>query len=242
MTIISELLAALPVEPEPVRDVIIGVNWTMVTSRYCGLGSTLVNSGPHGSGRIRDVGELHYKSAQELATWLDSDNLLEASVGMAALNSLIDVDADRLIQVNAAELLAQECPGRNLVVIGHFPFLSRMKAIARNLWVMEKQPFGDELPEEAAADYLPQADVVAITGTTIINHTIDQLLSFCQPKATVMILGPSTPLAPQLFERGIKYLSGSRVIDEQAARLTIQQGAGFPQVKGVQVVTMVRPD
>jgi len=84
--------------------------------------------------------------------------------------------------------------------------------------------------------------VVAITGTTIINHTIDQLLSFCRPETTVMILGPSTPLVPQLFNRGIKYLSGSRVIDEQDARLTIQQGAGFPQVKGVQVVTMIRDD
>lgn len=242
MNIISELLAALPVEPVPVRNVLIGVNWTMVTSHHSGLGSTLVNSGPHGSGRIRDVGELHNKSAQELAAWLESDNLLEASVGMAAVNSLIEVDPDRLIQVNAAELLAQECPGRNLLVVGHFPFLSRMKSIARNLWVMEKQPFGEELPEEAAGDYMPQADVVAITGTTIINHTIDGLLSLCRPETTVMILGPSTPLVPQLFNRGIKYLSGSRVIDEQAARLTIQQGAGFPQVKGVQVVTMIRDD
>lgn len=242
MSIISELLAHLPQEPVPVRNIVIGVHWTLVTSRYSGLGSTLVNSGPHGSGRMRDVGELLIKSAQDLAAWLESDNLLEASVGMAALNSLIEVDPTRLQQVNAAELIAQECRNRNLAVIGHFPFLDRMKSIARNLWVMEQNPYGEDLPEEAAADYLPQADVIAITGTSIINHTIDHLLALCPPGSTVMILGPSTPLMPKLFEKGIKYLSGSRVIDEDAARLTIQQGAGFPQVKGVQVVTMERED
>ena len=242
MTFISEILSVLPAEPIPVRDVIIGVHWTMVTSKYSGLGSTLVNSGPHGSGRMRDVGNLLTKSAQELAGWLESDNLLEASVGMAALNSLIDVDPHRLTKVNAAELIAEECPGKNLVVVGHFPFLDRMQKLSRNLWVIEKLPYGDDFPEEAAREFIPRADLVAITGTAIINHTIDHLLSLCRPDATVMILGPSTPLVPQLFYRGIKYLSGSRVVDEKAARLTIQQGAGFPQVKGVQVVTMSRGD
>jgi len=58
----------------------------------------------------------------------------------------------------------------------------------------------------------------------------------------VMILGPSTPLMPILFEHGIDYLSGSRIIDETAAIRTIQQGAGFPQVEGVQVVTMVKSE
>jgi uncharacterized protein (DUF4213/DUF364 family) len=54
----------------------------------------------------------------------------------------------------------------------------------------------------------------------------------------VIILGPSTSLTPLLFEKGVSYLSGSRVIDEQAALLTIQQGAIFPQVNGVRLITM----
>jgi len=243
MTFISEILSALPAEPVPVKNVLIGVHWTLVTSKHSGLGSTLVNCGPHGHSHMRDVGNLLEKSAQDLAGWLESDNLLEASVGIAAINSLIDVDENRLRQdVNASEVIKERSKAKNLVIVGHFPFANRMKGIARNLWVIEKNPYGDDFPEEAAQDFIPQADVVAITGTAIINHTIDGLLSLCRPETTVMILGPSTPLVPQLFERGIKYLSGSRVVDEHAARLTIQQGAGFPQVKGVQVVTMVRPD
>lgn len=240
MTIISDLLSTLPRDPIPVQNVVIGVHWTLVTSRFSGLGSTLVNSGPHGSGRMRDVGDLLNKNAQELAGWLESDNLLEASVGMAALNSIIEVPEKQLQPVNAAEVIEREARGKNLAVIGHFPFLERLKAVVRNLWVMEQNPYGDDLPEEAAQEYVPGADVVAITGTAFINHTIENLLPLCRPDALVMILGPSTPLHPMLFDRGISYLSGSRVVDPSAAQLTIQQGAGFPQVKGVQVVTMVK--
>ena len=243
MSLITEFLAHLPVEPIPVRNVIIGVHWTLVTSRRSGLGSTLTNCGPHGHTHMRDVGNLLEKSAQELAGWLESDNMLEASVGIAALNSLIDVDETRLHKdLNAAEVLAENSQGRNLVIVGHFPFARRLKTVAQNMWVIEKNPYGDDFPEEAAQELIPQADVVAITGTAFINHTMQGLLALCKSDAQVMILGPSTPLMPLLFDHGVKYLSGSIVVDEASAIRTIQQGAGFPQIEGVRVVTMVRED
>jgi len=58
----------------------------------------------------------------------------------------------------------------------------------------------------------------------------------------VLILGPSTPLVPLLFDHGIHYLSGSLVLNEADTVRTVQQGASFPQVEGVQVVTMVKDD
>jgi len=189
---------------------------------------------------MRDVGCLLEKSAQELAGWIESDNLLEASLGIAAYNSLIDLDDSKLKEGNASEVLRRECPGKNLAVIGHFPFITKLRDLAANLWVIEKDPHGDDFPEEAAQEYLPRADIAAITGTAFINHTIERLLSLCRPGVPVMILGPSTPLVPLLFDYGVTYLSGSRIIDEAAARLTIGQGASFPQVRGVQVVNMVK--
>lgn len=241
MKLLEMLLDTLPKEPVPVRRVIVGVHWTLVSSKHSGLGSTLVGCGPHGESQVRDVGFLHEKTAQELAQWVLSDNLLEASIGMAALNSLIDVREDQIQTLNAAEVIAKESQDKNLVVIGHFPFAARMKSIARNCWVIEKNPFGDEFPEEAAQTIIPQSDVVAITGTTFINHTIEDLLALCRPEAKVMLLGPSTPLSPLLFRYGVDYLAGSIVVDEDAAINTIQQGAAFPQVKGVRRVTMT-PD
>ena len=238
MKLLEALLETIPADPIPVRKVIIGVHWTLVSSKYCGLGSTLVGEGPHGHSQVRDVGGLQQKSAQELAHWVLSDNLLEASIGIAALNSLLEVDENQMEQVNAAEVIARESKDKNLVVVGHFPFVERMKSIAKNCWVIEKRPHGDDFPEEAAQKFIPQADIIAITGTALINHTMDGLLSLCQSGSRVMVLGPSTPLSPLLFDYGISFISGSRVIDEEAAINTIQQGASFPQVKGVRLVTM----
>jgi uncharacterized protein (DUF4213/DUF364 family) len=172
------------------------------------------------------------------AQWILSDNLLEASIGIVAINSLLDVDESQMEQINAAEVFAHESKDKNLVVIGHFPFVDRMKSIAKKRWVIEKRPFGEDFPEEAAQEFIPQADVIAITGTALINHTMEGLLSLCRPGSMVMVLGPSTPLSPLLFNYGISFLSGSRIIDEDAAVITIQQGATFPQVKGERLVTM----
>ena len=238
MNILDEILSSLPEEPIAVRKIVIGVHWTLVCSKHAGLGSTLVNCGPHGHSHMREVGDLLNKSAQELAGWIKSDNLLEASVGIAAINSLLDVDESQLVEINAAEVLARRAAGKNLAIVGHFPFVEKIRSKTANCWVIEKRPYGDDFPEEAASQYLPQADVVAITGTSLINHSIESLLSLCKPDTVLMLLGPSTPLTPVLLNRGITYLSGSRVIDEEAAALTIQQGASFPQVKGVKVVTL----
>lgn len=242
MEILQTLLDTIRADrPTPVRKVIIGLHWVLVASKYCGLGSVLPGEGPHGHGSIRDVGSLHHKSAQELAQWVLSDNPLEASIGIATINSLLDINESRMEQVNAAEVIARQSQDKNLVIVGHFPFVGRMKTIARNCWVIEKRPLEGDLPEEAAREFVPQADVVAITGTAFINHTMEGLLALCHPSAKVMVLGPSTPLSPLLFDYGITFLSGSRVADEEAAILTIQQGAHFPQVKGVRLLTMTKP-
>lgn len=56
-----------------------------------------------------------------------------------------------------------------------------------------------------------------------------------------MVLGPSTPLSPVLFEHGAAILAGARVSAEAAALRTIGQGAAFQQVEGVRPVTLVKP-
>jgi len=238
MDILKSLLATLPIKPISVHQVIIGVHWTLVSSKYCGLGSTMVGQAQPGHAQVRDVGHLHEKSAQELASWVLSDNLLEASIGIAALNSLLELNEETATQENAVEIITRESQGKNLTIVGHFPFIDRIKPIAKNCWVIEKKPFGDDFPEEAANEYIPQSDVIAITGTAFINHTIEGLLKLCPPKSIIMVLGPSTPLSSVLYKYGISYVSGARIIDEGAAINTIQQGASFPQVKGVRLYTM----
>jgi uncharacterized protein (DUF4213/DUF364 family) len=239
MTVLDDLLAGLPAGGR-VRDVLVGRHLTVVSSLRCGLASTLAGHGPHGHHPVRDVGKLERKRPQELATWARSDNALEASLGVAAINSLIEPDHRRLVEANALQLLVERGRDRNVALIGHFPFIPDLREAARDLWVIEQDPAEDEHPASAAADLLPKADVVAITGSTLINHTLEALLSRCRPRAFVMILGPSTPLSPILFDHGVAALSGIQVDDEESVLRTIRQGAGFRQVEGLRLVVMIR--
>ena len=61
-----------------------------------------------------------------------------------------------------------------------------------------------------------------------------------RPEALVLVLGPSTPLSPALFDYGVHLLSGAVVQDVEAVLRAVSQGANFRQVRrlGVRLVTM----
>lgn len=239
MNILRELIASLPGDAT-VRSILVGVHWTVVCSRHCGLASSMIDDQPHGHSQVREVGKLHLKTALELAEFAHSDNLLEASIGLAAINSLLDVDESRFVEANASDVLADRGRDKNVAMIGHFPFIPELLDKVGKLWVIEQHPTEGEYPAEAAESLLPQADLIALTGTTLINHTFDGLLSLCRPDAQVLVLGPTTPLSPVLFQHGVKIISGAIVQDEQAVLRAVGQGANFRQLhkQGVRLLTI----
>jgi len=223
MDIITDLLNSLG-QDAPERSVLVGAHWTVVCSRYCGLAAAIASDTPHGRTQVREAGRLHRKSARELAEYAASTDSLEASIGVAAINSILEVDGSAAREINASEVLIERGWGKNVALVGRFHFIRQLRHAASQLWVIEQHPAEDEHPAESAVDLLPQADVVAITGSTLINHTLDGLLALCNAKATVMILGPSTPLSPILFDHGATIISGTCVIDEAAVMRTVGQG------------------
>ena len=239
MKILKDLLNRLSTDA-PVRSVLVGAHWTVVCSQHCGMAATLSSSFPHSRGAVRQAGYLHNLTALELAEYALSNNLLEASIGVAAINSLLDVDESQAVEINAVDMLAEHGRGKTVALIGHFPFIPKLQPAVGQLWVIEHHPSEGEYPAEAANELLPQADVVAITSSTLINHTLDGLLDLCRSDAMVMMLGPSTPLSSVLFDHGVSILSGSKVIDESAVLRTVGQGATFQQVEGVRLLTLRR--
>ena len=240
MKILDDVIDSLPHGETKVEEIHVCAHWTAVVSKHCGLASTFREEGhPHKG--VREVGHLTEKSALELALYCRSENLIEASIGMAALNSLIDIDESRCVEVNAYEILLEKGRGKNVAVVGHFPFLPMLRESARNLWVIEKRPLEGDLPEEAAQGILPQCDVVGITGTSFINHTLEGLLAQCK-ESFVTLIGPTTPLTPILFDYGIDVISGSKVVEPQEVIRFISQGATFKELHhhGVKLLTMMR--
>jgi len=238
MKILDDLIASLT-EDSVVREVHACVFWTAVVSKHCGLASTFHEEHPYHRA-VRDVGKLTQKSALELAQYAKSDNVLETAIGMAAINSLVDIDEAKCVEENAFDILAQKGVGKSIAVVGHFPWIPKLQNIANKLWVIEQNPQEGEFPAEAAEDILPQADVVGITGTSFVNHTVEKLLELSKDSFVVM-LGPTTPLLPVLFDYGVDVLAGVKVVEPEKTIRSISEGAIFSQVEGVKLVTMASP-
>lgn len=248
MSVVDDLLAGLP--DGVLEDVLVGAFWTAVVARSdglrrCGLAATPPEDDHHhGAGpAIRDAGILTERRARELAQLAASTSPMETAIGMAAINALLPRLEERWEELNAEAVITEHGAGRRVVLVGHFPFVPRLKDHVGALWVLEQYPRGEDLPVEAAAEVIPQADVLAITGTTLINHTFERLVGLCRPDALVVVLGPSTPLSPVLFEYGAHVISGAVVQEVDAVLRVLRQGGNFLQARphGVRLVTMRKP-
>ena len=240
MPILEDIIDSLD-RDATVWEVRIGVFWTAVVSRGCGLASTLVPEGSHHlNPPLKEVGRLIGRSALELAHSATGSNTLEAGIGVAAINSLIQVEEERCVELNAADFLEEKGRDRKIALVGHFPFVPRLRRSARALWVIEQELQEGDLEARQAAQVIPQADVVAITGSAFVNGTIQELLQMARRDSLVMVLGPSTPMSPVLFDYGVDVLSGVKVVDWAAALHSLSQGATFRQMEGVKLLTMTR--
>lgn len=243
MEILENIISRINADAQ-VKEVRRGIFWTAVVSRFCGLSSTMLkdyctNEEIDGSTPV----QLTEMSALSLARFALSDDISKASLGLAAINSLTEIDESKCVEANAGSLLLQKGAGKNVSVIGHFPFTNDLKKVTRNLWVIEKRQRPGDYPEDNAGQYLPQSDIVAISSTTLINHTLPELLRLCSEKSVKMLLGPTTPMSTVLFDYGVDIVSGSRVTDDKVALKHISEGANFRQLKrtgAIKLITMMR--
>jgi hypothetical protein len=246
MTELQRRLVAAATLDGPVADLRVGTHWTLLAADTqgglrAGLASTQTEQSlEHGAASVRGAGELLGKGARELAEWIASESVTERSIGFAALNALLEVDEARCRPLNAEQVIVERGAGRHVAIVGHFPFTDRVRAAAGRLSVLELNPQPGDLPASAAPDIIPDADVVAITGMTLVNGTFETLAAFSKPGAFVLLLGATTPLTPVLFDYRVDAISGTVVDDIPLAALAVSQGASFRQIKGKRLLTMLK--
>ena len=248
MSIFSDLLAGLP--DGKVLDVRIGLHWTAVAvesagEQRCGLAATLFeHQGHEHAPTVPQAGTLQQLSGRDLAEFVTSGQPTLTSIGMAAINALLPRCPERYVEANAEEVIARHGAGKRVALVGHFPFVPRLREQVGDLVVLELQPGPGDTPADQASVVLPQAQVVAITGMALVNGTLESLLALCPQEAFVMVLGPSTPLSPLLFEYGVNLLSGSLVTAIEPVLRAASQGANFRQLHraGVRLVNMKKAE
>lgn len=246
MKILHALLQSLEDRSCSVSGVYVGAFQTAVTTRSTGLASTCrgthsCNDETHGG--VKGAGQLLHQDALALARLSLSKDTVEASIGLATINSLLTIAESDLHALGAFELLVQKGRARNVAVVGHFPFAGRLKEVVRNLWIVERNPQPGDLDESEARRVLPDCEVVCLTGTTLTNHTFEEfLVALCQG-AYVALVGPTAPLSPVLFDLGVDAVCGAQVTDADPVIRHVMQGATFHQIRqaGVRLSTLIKP-
>lgn len=229
----------------PVKEVRKGLYWTAVVSSHCGLASTMIKDICAEDDKEDVILPLYAgRNALEIANLIFSDNISDASLALAAINSLINIDESCCVEMNAEEFLVNYGTDKNVSVIGHFPFTERLRKVTKNLWVIEKHRKPGDVGENEAEKYFSQSDLIAISSTTLINHTLQSLLKLCPGQSVKILLGPTTPMTDVLFDFGIDIVCGSKVIDEQTTLRSVSEGANFRQLKrsgSVKLLSMTSP-
>ena len=240
MKILDDLISSLNLKTG-IKDIRQGVFHTAVHTLNCGLAATLFRDAiKQKPPFVKAPGFLMEKSVLQLTQMSRSESILEAAIGMAAINSLLEIDVERCLDLNARDLIAEKGMGKRIAIVGHFPFTPKIRKIAKELWVIEKNPQQDDFPETEAENLIPRADIVGITGTALTNHTLDHLLQLCDPKAYVVILGDTAPLSPILFDYRVNAISGTKVTNTELALRCVSEGATFRQILGTRKLTMLK--
>ena len=199
---------------------------------------------PHSALAMPFPGKLKGRPAGALAREALAGHGIRRAVGIAAINALAEGCWRRrphpemvLIAGVDAFDAAEIGDGDKVVVVGAFvPYLKELKRRRQSFVVLEQDPATlkpDELPffrpAAEAAQIVPEADVVLITGATLVNATLEDLLALTRPEARVAIVGPTVGMLPDaFFARGADVLGSIRINEPDAfLDLLAEGGSGY---------------
>lgn len=189
-------------------------------------------------------GKMAGKPARDAVKEAFSDHGIRRAVGIATINALADLasrrrphplaELHRGVDAFQANVFA---PGDLTVVVGAFvPFLKELKRRGQPFLVLEKDPATlkpEEMPffrpAEMAAEIVPQADVLLVTGSTLLNDSMEELLRMARPDARVTLVGPTVGMLPDAFlARGADILGGVQITaPDEFLDLLAEGGSGY---------------
>jgi uncharacterized protein (DUF4213/DUF364 family) len=189
-------------------------------------------------------GKLRGRQAADLAREALSGHGIRRTVGIATVNALADYcwqrrahpDVELRHGVDAFDATEIRHSDRVVVVGAFVPFIKELKRRGQAFLVLEQDPAtlkADELPffrsAEQAAEILPNADVVLITGSTLVNNTLEHLLALTRPAARVTVVGPTVGMLPDAFlARGADVLGCVRITEpDPFLDLLAEGGSGY---------------
>lgn len=185
-------------------------------------------------------GKITGRNAVEMLRELYRPQALRRALAIATLNALTETIWQRdgvpegveIHEGDAFDALKIQADDYVTVVGAFPPYMRELRRRNQSFNVLELDPSTlkpEELPfyiqADRAPEFVPKADVFVTTGTTLINGTLDHLLSLLPPKAEAGVIGPTATLMPSpYFERGVTVVGGARVLDPDALLEVLAEG------------------
>ncbi len=226
-----------------IDDVRIGMYLTAVKlSDGCvGTASSLGDDHPFCTKANRDYGDftpfkIKGRSVKQLFESCKESNLI-ASLRIASLNAvsagIISSGSFRVVEDKDPVDLLEPVKGKIITIVGAFQsYIKKMSQTPNRLHVLELNENAFQ-PEHKkyfihASDYkriLSTSDIVIITGQTLVNNTIDDLLAEIKQESVVIVTGPSGSMLPDaLFEKGVSIIGATRLTNPDMAFEVVGQG------------------
>lgn len=204
-------------------------------------------------------GRLKGRTAAEYLEYIFDRNILKRTLGIAALNALstlywqLKPPRDYTIQYgyNAFDDVDPRRYDYSVVVGALVPMLKKLIAANADFAVMEMdsrtlkgKELDHYLPPSEAAKCVPKADLMVITGVTVLNDTLPELLELRKPGAEIIVTGPTVSMLPEaFFKRGVTSLGGIVVTKaDELLDLLCEGGSGYHFFGQSAEQTIVRPN
>lgn len=173
-------------------------------------------------------------SPLELVEYVYSDSDGERSIGIATINALTEAfyRASGYKPPEAPDSVGgiKFEPTDHVGMIGYFPPLVRqlrnkrlpMTIVERKVHLLESD---DTMRVTLDPSLLYGCNKVICTGATLLNNSLDNMLQYCHQADTVALLGPTVGFFPDpLLKRDIDRIGGTRVVDTDRARISLEKG------------------
>jgi uncharacterized protein (DUF4213/DUF364 family) len=220
-----------------VADVRIGLSYIGVRldDDTTGIAAVLSDTLPHGCMVMSRAGSFAGSPVAKMLRFLvEGNNSLEIALGLACANALIKPPPSDAIDGREATTYLDLQPGEKVAMVGLFsPLMERIRATGAVLTVIEKNPRRLEvISPENKRKALQDCDVAIITATTLLNNTFEETTSLLGKPRSVALMGPSTPLVPEIFlDTPVTHLGGAVVADSARVLQIISEGGGTPALR-----------
>lgn len=175
-------------------------------------------------------------SARSFIEKIDFNNFLHRSILLALINAFNSrSELVRAAPQYKAHHIAYDLPADSkIAVIGRFPFVHSFVE-SRHFSTVAVFELNPQAGEFGVDDYhtLKDFDLVLITAMTLANNTFDDVMSFIPTSTKVILLGPTSPMLPELLKHGVSVIAGAVVVDGENLKLCLSAGKSFRSSTGL---------